>query len=93
MGLNRQFLFGFLACLMIVGCAGAGFRYYGLSAVNYNDGMLLGPKPKDDIPFSACAPVGNDAYPCVVMFSKEFFALKQDYEDTKQRLKECQKSN
>lgn len=91
MGLTRQFALGFIACLFVVGCAGAGFRYYGLSGVNYNDGILMGPKEKDDLPFSRCAPTGNEAYPCVVMFAKEFFALKLDYEDTKQKLKECEK--
>lgn len=91
MGLSRQFAFGFIASFLIMGCAGAGFRYYGLSGVNYNEGILMGPKEKDDLPFSRCAPIGNEAYPCVVMFAKEFFALKQDYLDTQQKLKECQK--
>lgn len=88
---KRSFLFGFLSCLFLLGCAGFSYRYYGLSGVSYESGILLGPKPKDDIPFSACAPNPENKNPCVVMFAKEFFALKLDYEDTKQKLKECQK--
>lgn len=87
----RAYLFGFLWCLILVGCAGFAYHYYGLDGVVYEHGMLLGPKPKDDLPFSKCAPNAETAHPCVVMFAKDFFAFKQDYEDTKQKLKECQK--
>lgn len=89
--LRMSFTLGFLSCLGLLACSGVAFRYYGIAEVDYNQGMLLGPKPKDDIPFSRCAPTGNEAHPCVIMFTKEFFALKLDYEDTKQKLKECQK--
>jgi hypothetical protein len=88
----RHFLLGFMFCLVVfMGCAGFSIRYYGLSQVNYNDGVLLGPKAKDDLPFSKCAPIGNEPQPCIVMFTQDFFMLKQDYLDTKQKLKECQK--
>lgn len=94
MGLKYRtsFILGFVCCLLVLGCAGASFKYYGLAEFDYNQGVLLGPKPKDDLPFSRCAPTGNVAHPCIIMFSTEFFALKQDYEDTKQKLKECQKT-
>lgn len=75
---------------MIVGCAGFSYRYYGISEVDYDHGILLGPKPVDDLPFSKCAPNTESKNPCVVMFAKEFFAFKQDYEDVKMRLKECE---
>jgi hypothetical protein len=87
----NKFSLGFVSCLLLFGCAGFTFRYYGLSGVSYSEGVLLGPKAKDDLPFSACAPNGESKNPCVVMFAKEFFALKLDYEDAKQKLKECQK--
>lgn len=87
---RRSFALGILFGILLAGCAGMSFKYYGLSEVVYEHGQLLGPKPKDDLPFSACAPNAASKNPCVVMFSKEFFALKQDYEDTQNKLKECE---
>lgn len=87
----RPFLLGFLACILLVACAGAGFKYYGLQDVLYDHGTLLGPTEKEDLPFYKCSPNSETKFPCVVMFSKDFFAMKQDYEDTKQKLKDCQK--
>lgn len=72
-----------------MGCAGFTFRYYGLAAAHY-DGSLLGPSADKDVPFSKCAPSEADKGPCVVMFTSEFFALKQDYLNIKAALKECQ---
>ena len=91
MGLNRNFILGFISCLFFVGCAAFSFRYYGLADVVYEHGTLLGPKAKDDLPFSKCQPNGTTKHPCVVMFTADFFSLKQDYEDTKQKLIDCQK--
>lgn len=86
----KHFLLGFAACLLLVGCAGFAYHYYGLEGVTYTNGKLLGPKPQDDLPFSNCEPTAQDKHPCVVMFAKDFFAFKLDYEDTQQKLKECQ---
>jgi len=77
--------------LVLLGCAGFSYHYYGLSEVDYSHGNLLGPKEKDDLPFSKCAPNGESNHPCVVMFAKDFFAFKQDYEDLKVKLTECEK--
>jgi hypothetical protein len=92
MGLKRAFIFGFLAALILIaGCAGFSYRYYGLSEVVYDHGNLLGPKPKDDLPFSKCAPNAQTKNPCVVMFTKDFYNLRLDYDDTKNRLIDCEK--
>lgn len=61
-----------------------------MSEVNYSQGLLLGPKASDDLPFSKCQPSAAIQNPCVVMFSKDFFALKQDYEDIKAKLVACE---
>jgi hypothetical protein len=90
MGLNRYFYLGFIVCLFLVGCVGFTYHFYGLSEVIYDRGMLLGPNSKDDVPFSKCAPSADSRHPCVVMFTKDFFAFKQDYEDTQMRLKACE---
>lgn len=92
MGLRKSFLAGFITCLIsFAGCAAFSFRYYGLADVVYEHGTLLGPKEKDDLPFSKCSPNAESKHPCVVMFTKEFMAFKLDYEDTKQKLIDCQK--
>lgn len=88
---KHGFILGFAGALLLAGCAGFTYRYYGLAEVNYEKGVLLGPKEKDDLPFSKCAPSDQIKNPCVVMFAKEFFAFKQDYEDVKARLIACEK--
>lgn len=92
MGLNKKgFILGFVSALVLAGCAGFSYRYYGLAEVDYEHGTLLGPKEKDDLPFSKCGPNGESKHPCVVMFTKDFMSFKQDYEDTKQKLVACEK--
>lgn len=86
------FVIGFLSCLFLVSCAGMSYHYYGISEVNYNQGILLGPSEKEDIPFSRCAPTENEKHPCVIMLTKDFYNLRLDYEDTKTKLKTCEKS-
>jgi hypothetical protein len=88
---KRDFVIGFISCLFLVGCAGFSYHYYGLSDVSYDHGILLGPKPKDDLPFSKCAPTETSKNPCVVMFATDFFQFKQDYLDTQQKLIDCEK--
>lgn len=88
----RKILFFQVGLLSLVaGCAAFSYRYYGLSQVNYDHGVLLGPSEKEDLPFSQCAPNTESKNPCVIMFTREFFAFKQDYEDTQQKLKDCEK--
>lgn len=84
-----------LNLLLLLGCAGLGFsyRYYGLAEVSYVEGKLLGPTEKDDLPFSKCAPSESVKNPCVVLFAKDFFALKLEYEAMQQRLVSCEKKN
>jgi hypothetical protein len=89
----KQFIAGFITCLLLVSCAGAGFsyRYYGLSEAVYDNGVLLGPTEKDDIPFSRCSPRDAIKHPCVVMLTSDFYAFKQDYEDSETKLIDCQR--
>lgn len=83
------FAFGILMGFLFMGCAGFGYHYYGLKAESY-EGTLLGPKPKNDIPFASCSPTPQKQSPCVVVLADEFFRMKQDFLETKQLLKECQ---
>jgi len=88
---SKEFLTGALVSLILMACAGAGFKYYGMQGVSFENGTLLGPTSVDDLPFSRCMPNNLSKNPCIVMFASEFFALKQDYEDVKQKLKDCEK--
>ncbi len=85
--------FGVCLLLILVGCASFSYHFYGLKEVSYENGTMLGPSDKEDVPFSKCSPTASSKFPCVVMFAKEFYALKLDYEDTQQRLKQCEHSH
>lgn len=52
----------------------------------------MGNKPSDDLPFTVCQPTASLAHPCVVLKASEFVAMKLDYDDTKQKLKEAEKA-
>ena len=87
----RWFTAGIAAGVLLCGCAGFAFKYYGLDGVTYENGKLLGPEPKFDRPFSDCSPSGSIKHPCVVMFTPEFKAFKSDYENCKTELSDCQR--
>lgn len=89
MGL-KHFSLGLLLGIVLIGCAGFSYRYYGLDLPSY-DGTLLGPKPEDDISFSVCKPDDQSKGKCVVLKADEFFRLKQEYQDMQERLKACEK--
>ncbi len=90
MGL-RNFLLGLSVGFLLLGCAGFGYKYYGLEGVRYSDGKLLGETAEDDLPFERCEPSVKESFPCIVMFSAEAYRLKQDLLDTRQKLSDCQK--
>ena len=87
---KRDFYVAAITALILAACATFPYKYYGLSGVTYTNGTLLGPVAADDLPFSNCAPTAADAHPCVVMFAQDFFAFKQDYQDTQNKLEECE---
>lgn len=90
----RNMLFGVIIGFLVMGCAALTFSYpyYGLQAAHY-DGKLLAVDPKNDKDLSICAPDANVKGKCLVMLSADFFALKQDFLDTKQQLSDCQRGN
>jgi hypothetical protein len=79
-------------CLCIAGCAAVTFpyKYYGLSASDYN-GTLLGPTQSDDVNLQVCAPTSTNAAPCTVMLTDAYLQLKEDYLDKVNQLNDCQK--
>lgn len=86
----KETLAAFGLVVILVGCAGFSFKNYGLDLPDYSQGKLLGPTEADDLPITVCKPDELVKGKCVVMLATDFFRLKQDYEETKQRLKECQ---
>jgi hypothetical protein len=87
----KQFFLGFALCLTLLACASTPifpYKFFHLSG-NTFVGNLLGEDPKDDIPFSRCAPV-NGKQQCVVVFYTELNALITDFKQTKSDLISCQ---
>lgn len=87
---TKQFAIGVLLGLSLAACAGATFPYkfYGVSL---EQDKLLGPTPADDISLSLnCHWTNADASPCVAMLDGVFYAMKQDYLDTKNKLIACE---
>jgi hypothetical protein len=89
MGL-RHLSLGLVIGVLLSGCAGFSYHYYSLSGADYTKGVLLGDAPEHDEPFVVCEPNVGAKFPCVIVKADEFFRMKQDYMDTKQKLKDCQ---
>jgi hypothetical protein len=89
----RNLLLGLVLGFFVMGCAAMTFsyNYYGLDAARY-DGKLLAVDPKNDKDLSVCQPDANAKGKCIVMLGSEFYALKGDYLDAKQKLSDCQRS-
>lgn len=91
MGL-RNTVFGIAIGFLLAGCVSAiGYRYYGIDAKSY-EGTLLGPKPKDDIPFHSCEPDEQNKGKCVVMLTDDFKAMATELLQLRVALKDCQKN-
>lgn len=90
--MTRSFLAGLILGVLLVGCTGFTYKYYGMRGMDYATGTLLGEKEADDLPFNKCQPTSTSSNPCVVIFAPTFFKLRQDYEDTKIKLAECERS-
>lgn len=90
----KGFVAGMFFALLLVGCAGFKwpYKYYGLDAADYQ-GKILGPTPKEDQSFENCRPTAANRSPCVILYADAFFALKQDYIDTKNQLQNCEASH
>ena len=86
----KHFTAGLLLGFLPMGCAGVSYHYYGLNAEHY-EGTLLGPKAKDDKPFSVCTPNAQSKSPCVVMMQDEYFRMYQELLSARQALIDCQK--
>lgn len=83
-----------LLCLvfLLVACGSTfPYKWYGLDLPDYSEGKLLGPKPKDDLPISRCAPDEVQKGKCVVIFVDEWDRLRNDHIELRVRLDACEK--
>lgn len=90
MVMRKSFALGMLAMALIMGCGGAGYRYYTLELPEYDKGKLKGPEEKEDLPMEVCKPNAADHAPCFVILSDEFFKIKRDLKDAQEKLKACE---
>jgi len=79
-----------MIAIVCMGCAGFSYKYYGLSGMDYSKGKLLGPDEGHDLDFYVCQPTPSVQNPCVVMKATEFFKMKQEHEELRQKLKTCE---
>lgn len=91
--MNKQFAMGLLLGILLVGCAGFTYRYYGIEmpAECFAQGKLLGPKESDDLPLSRCSPDDTQKGKCAVFLVEELERLIADHGRLKAELKDCQK--
>lgn len=73
---------------ILVGCAAFNYRNYGIALESY-EGTLLGPEPKDDRDFKACAPNEQNKNPCTVLFWDEFMAMKKELLELREKARQC----
>lgn len=90
MGHLKSFVLGIFVSITIAACANIKF-FYKYYVYNYEEQILQGPKPIDDLPASVCS-YTNDEYQCVVMKVDEFFRLKSDYEKKVLRIQELERN-
>lgn len=88
--IRGSFVTGFIIAILCMGCAGFSYKYYGMNGMDYSKGKLLGPDEKQDLDFYVCAPSPAVKNPCVIMKATEFFKMKQEHEDMRERLKTCE---
>lgn len=84
MGL-KPFLLGVLFSLAITACGSIEFLYK-FYVYNYEDGILQGPKPENDLKAEVCAFKQGEGFQCMVMKISDFYRLKSDYEKQKTRI-------
>lgn len=88
----KSFIVGIICGVLLLSCASAAisYNYYGLAADSY-DGKLLGVDESKDLPLSICEPDAKVKGKCVVMLKAEFFKMKSDLDQTREKLISCER--
>lgn len=91
MGLRITLILCLFAVLSCGATAKFPFRAYGLLPNSF-EGKLISPTtPNGDLDLNDCKPDDKVKGKCLVMLREEFFKLKSDYLDIKQKLLDLQK--
>lgn len=71
------------------------YKYYGLGELpdQCYDAKLWDKTGGQDLNFLICKPTPDSKSPCIVMSAEEFFKMKQDYLDTKNKLRDTQRGD
>jgi len=77
--------------LIILGCSTPQYRWYGLDLPSYEEGKLLGPKEKHDLPISVCKPDLMTKGKCIVFKVEEFERILADLVRLQVVVDACQK--
>lgn len=84
MGLKGFFL-GLFVAVTLSACGSVSFLYK-FYIYDYENNILLGPKPSDDLKSEVCSKKEDSKYKCVVMKIDDFYNLKTDYEIQKKKI-------
>lgn len=87
-GLMKAIIQALILASVLVACSSFTYKYYGIDTAQ---SKFLGPKPEDDLPFSACDKA-NDEFQCVMMRVDEFAKMRRDFSNMRERLKACEKT-
>lgn len=91
MGLRTIFILCLFSLIACGATAKFPFRAYGLMPNSF-EGRLISPTtPNGDLDLKECEPDAKVKGKCLVLLREEFFKLKADYLDIKQKLLDLQK--
>ena len=82
-----------LPILFFVSCSStANYKWYALDLPSYEQGSLLGPKKKDDLPVKVCEPDEFQKGKCIVLLVSDFERIYQDYNQMRIQLRHLEKN-
>lgn len=81
-----------LSGILLVSCATPQFpfKYYKPKLYSWQ-GELWGPTERDDLPAVVCDETVQKRSACVIMMADEFFLLKENYLDIREKLNTCER--
>ena len=89
MSKRASFIYGFFLALTIIACSSFGYTRFGY---DYEGQRLLHWQDSaKDLPANSCSRGEDGTFKCIVMFSDDFYKLKEDYQRLVDALEECQR--
>ena len=84
--------YAILLALVLGSCASVGYQHFVLDLPTYEQGILRGPKPKDDLPVSVCTPDQASQSKCIVVLEEVWDTLQRELIEMRERLEACEKT-